>query len=74
MVMGRPRIDILIPANPFTTSDLKKQNPCVSAFVIQRNLQLWIAHGEVRRVGSRPNVGRTKAFYIYKTTVKAAAI
>lgn len=72
--MGRPRIDLLIPENPFTTSDLKEQNPCVSAFVIQRNLQQWIARGEVRRVGSKPNVGRAKAFYIYETTMKGAAL
>lgn len=64
--MGRKRIDILIPQSPFTTRDLKQQNPCVSAFVIQRNLEEWVARGRVRRIGSVPSTGRSKAYYQYE--------
>jgi hypothetical protein len=63
--MSRKRIDILIPRIPFTTKDLKQQNPRVSAFVIQRNLEEWISKGIARRTGSTPGNGRVKAFYIY---------
>jgi len=64
--MGRRRIDILIPKVPFTTRDLKAQNPCVSAFVIHRNLQWWIAKGKVRRIGTEPHPGAGKACYLYR--------
>jgi len=64
--MGRRRIDILIPIHPFTTRQLKAQNPNVSAFVIQRNLSDWITRGKVRRRGSESTAGKRKAFYVYE--------
>ncbi len=64
--MGRPRIDILIPPGAFTTRDLKAQNPCVSAFVIQRNLEGWVAAHRVRRIGTEPSAPGGKAFYVYE--------
>ncbi len=63
--MGRPKIDIILPSTPFTTGDLKAQNPHVSAFVIQRNLEDWIAWKRVHRIGSQPNATGGKAFYVY---------
>jgi len=64
--MGRPRIEILIPSKPFTTRDLKRRNPRLSAFVPQKRLQEWISSGKVRKIGAQPPKGFRKPLYIYE--------
>jgi len=51
---------------PFTTRDLKAQNPSVSASAIQRNLREWIEEGRVRRIGTEPFQGTGKSCYIFQ--------
>jgi len=68
--MGRRRFDILIPFILFTTRDLKAHNPSVSPFVIQRNLEGWIAQGKVGRIGTETLRGPGKACYMFQVLKK----
>src|SRR5579871_1738487 len=65
--MARPRIDIELPREPFTTQTLEQRYPHLSITLIHKRLKEWIDLGQVKRVGKRPQESaQRKAWYLYE--------
>ena len=65
--MGRKRKEIPIPKERFTAGELLKQNPEVSAFVVQTRLCEWLGQELVERIGEQRDERRGgRAAYVYE--------
>ena len=67
--MARPRIDIQLPGESFTTQTLQERYPHLSITVIHQRIKEWQRRGQVRRIGKQPQAtAQRKAWFLYEPT------
>jgi hypothetical protein len=67
--MARPRIDIQLPREPFTTQTLQERYPHLSVTVIHQRIKEWLIRGQVKQIGKRTQAtAQRKAWFLYEPT------
>ncbi|EDY16727.1 hypothetical protein CfE428DRAFT_5690 [Chthoniobacter flavus Ellin428] len=65
--MSRPRIDIQVPDQPFTTHTLEERYPHLSHTLIHKRVKEWLSGGKVKCIGKQQQeIAQQKAWFLYE--------